>query len=75
MRQTLNHDPAILLLISDYFTIRVDREVKDRPNLQKALLNEEVSNELAALIIPRPTAYILAWEVRLVDEKTEWTGR
>ncbi len=39
--------------------------------LQKAHLNVVLSPELENLIIPRPTAYILAQQVSLIDSKAE----
>ena len=80
------------LIHSDYLTIRVDRAVKDLPNLQqgdlvrvtgevcgkdileplgqmlqKARLNVALEPELASLIVPRPTAYVLAREVLILN--------
>ncbi len=39
--------------------------------LQKAHLNVALAPELENLIIPRPTAYILAQQISLVDSKAE----
>ncbi len=39
--------------------------------LQKARLNVTLPAELEDLIVPRPTCYVLAQEVRLVDAKEE----
>jgi hypothetical protein len=38
---------------------------------QKARLNVELPSELESLIIPRPTAYVLARQVNLIDTKAE----
>jgi hypothetical protein len=39
--------------------------------LQKARLNVELAPELENLIVPRPTAYVLARHVNLIDSKEE----
>ena len=39
--------------------------------LQKAHLNVELAPELENLIVPRPTAYVLAREISLIDNKEE----
>ena len=39
--------------------------------LQKARLNVELTPELENLIVPRPTAYVLASRVSLIDSKEE----
>jgi hypothetical protein len=38
---------------------------------QKARLNVELTPELESLIIPRPTCYVLARQVNLIDTKAE----
>jgi hypothetical protein len=38
---------------------------------QKARLNVELSPELECLIVPRPTCYVLARQVNLIDTKAE----
>ena len=38
---------------------------------QKARLNVELSPELEGLIVPRPTCYVLARQVNLIDTKAE----
>jgi hypothetical protein len=39
--------------------------------MQKARLNVELTPELEGLIIPRPTSYVLASQVNLIDTKAE----
>ncbi len=58
--------------------VRVQGEVRGKDileplgrMLQKARLNVELTPELESLIVPRPTAYIFARKVYLVDNKAE----